>query len=579
MMRYVWLLFLVACSHSPANPDPARYEQIIIVGTNDFHGYLRPVEADFHGQKLLRGGAEWFAGYVRILERKFGDRLVMLDGGDLFQGTMESNASLGKPVVRFYNMLPYRATAVGNHEFDYGPRRKGDPDRLGALKDRMAEAKFPFLQANIFWRKSGRLWRERNLFPTTVFTAGGFKIGVIGLTTTTTPAKTLPQNVAGLEFRDFVEPTRQQAAALRAGGVDLVLIATHEGGEGPNQPLFELLKALPKGTIDAVVAGHHHAIVHEFVLGVPMIQSSTRGLYFGRIDLFVDKRTRKVEPSLTRIHAPTEICGTWFARAESCDMKRAQEEIKRGARPENFLPLRPVHYEGEEVAAALDVRQALTPFFAAADKRKGEVLGHATRDFLALPSRETEVGTLFLDAYRWKFPYAKVAYTNGGGIRRLFTKGPLTYGDLFEVHPFDNFAVAVKLNGRQFRQLVEVGLSGAQSIPIVSGVRIKYHAHDAPTFERDLNGDGKKETWERNRVASLAWEDGRPVRDHEEFWVATNDYLVSGGDNAEHIFGGLPASRKRYIESTQRDMVADYLRAHKGLRLPPTALSRIEALP
>ncbi|MET5012488.1 hypothetical protein AAHH80_35355, partial [Burkholderia pseudomallei] len=80
----------------------------MIVGTNDFHGYLRTVESELGGEKVLIGGAEWFAGHVRILEKKYGDRLVLLDGGDMFQGTMESNLFLGKSVVDFYNLLPYR---------------------------------------------------------------------------------------------------------------------------------------------------------------------------------------------------------------------------------------------------------------------------------------------------------------------------------------------------------------------------------------------------------------------------------------------------------------------------------------
>ena len=116
------ILALFGCSTSPVSlpkitgSDISEYDQLVIVGTNDFHGYLRTIETEISGEKVIQGGAEWFAGYVDILQRKFGDRLVLLDGGDMYQGTIDSNMFLGSSVVEYYNLLPYRALAVGNHE-------------------------------------------------------------------------------------------------------------------------------------------------------------------------------------------------------------------------------------------------------------------------------------------------------------------------------------------------------------------------------------------------------------------------------------------------------------------------------
>lgn len=576
-MRYALLLLaLFSCSHSPqprfeaAIVDPALYDQIVIVGTNDFHGYLKPVETDVSGNKVIVGGAEWFAGYVRILERKFGDRLVLLDGGDIFQGTLESNVFLGKPVVDYYNLLPYRAAAVGNHEFDYGPRRKGGKDRLGAFKDRLAQANFPFVQANIFWKKNGKLWEEKNLYPSVLIEASGYKIGIIGLTTTSTPAKTLPQNVEDLEFRNFLEPTLKEVRSLRERGAELILLAMHEAGEKPGEPLYELLKALPSGTIDAVVSGHTHAAVHENVHGIPVIQSKSRGLYFGRIDLFVNKQTRKPEPHLTRIHDIHWICGTWYKNEEGCDQKNAKDRLAAGtATVTELFPLRKAVYEGEEVAPDLQVRRVLQPYFAKTDLKKKEVLGQAKSDFNWYPSGENQMGFLFLDAFKAAFPYARVVYHNGGGIRRRFFRGALTYGDLYEVHPFDNYALAVKMSGRQLKDLVRVGVSGANTLPAVLGVNVTYFSDDSPVYLRDINGDGKKEQWERDRLASLVWEDsGKEVTDDDELWLATNDYLASGGDNTFHIFDQIRSKDRRYLDSSQRDVVAEYLRKNSNLVLP-----------
>jgi 5'-nucleotidase len=573
-------LFLQACSHGAKAPDAQRYDQLVIVGTNDFHGYLRPVESEFYGSKVIIGGAEWFAGHVRILERKYGDRLVMLDGGDIFQGTIESNSFLGESVMKFYNLLPYRAASVGNHEFDYGPLKRGDKDRLGAIKYLMAGAKFPYVQANIFEKKTGQLWREKNLYPHVIVSAGGYKIGIIGLTTPTTPAKTLPQNVERLEFRDLLQPTLDSIRALKADGVDFIFITTHEGGQHAGEPIYELLKALPKGSIDAVVSGHAHAQVQEFVHGVPVIQSRTRGIYFGRIDLFVDKQSRKIEPSLTKIHDMHWNCGTWFKNEAHCDQKKAKDAISAGkAKPEDYLPLRKVSYEGEEVIPDAKVIEILKPYYQKVDQLKAEKLAVAQSDFDWYESGETQMGFLFLEAFRKKFPRAKVVYLNGGGFRRRFFKGDITYGDLYEVHPFDNFSGMVRISGKALKDLLRVGVSGAQTIPSIWGVKLSYYKKNDPKFARDLNGDGKKELWESDRLASVTWEDGSPVRDEEKFWLATNDYLISGGDNTAHVFDAATGKDRVIIDITQRDTAAEYLRKHKNVKLPAKDEMRIRAIP
>jgi 5'-nucleotidase len=584
-MRYWLLLLLVSCASAPITsgpkkeffPDPELYDRLVVVGTNDFHGYLKPVETDLQGNKVILGGAEWFAGYVRILEEKFGDQLILLDGGDLFQGTMESNLFLGKPVVDYYNLLPYRAAVVGNHEFDYGPRKKNDPDRLGAFKDRMAEANFPFVQANIFWKKSKKLWKEKNLYPSVMIQAGKYKVGVIGLTTISTPAKTLPKNVEKLEFRDFLEPTLNEIKQLRSKGADFILITTHEGGEKPGEPLYELLGKLPSGSVDAVVSGHAHAEVNEMVFNVPVIQSKARGLHFGRIDLFVKKEDRKIDTTLTKIYPMHWICGTWFQNQESCDSKGAKDLLASGKdKIRDLFPLRSPVYEGKVVQPDLSVRAILEPYFAQTEEKKKEKLGVAQVDFEYLPSGENQMGFLFLEAFQDAFPYAKVIFHNGGGIRRKFFKGDITYGDLYEVHPFDNFAVAVKMKGKQLKDLVRLGVSGANSIPAVRGVKVTYFGDEDQKYLRDVNNDGKKENWERNRLDSLLWEKTlEPVKDEEEFWLATNDYLASGGDNTAHVFGSIPETQRKYLDLTQRDVVAEYLRRNPNLPLPRKEEMRI----
>ena len=65
---------------------------------------------------------------------------LILDAGDLFTGTPIADVSRGRAVIDVMNAIGYDAVAVGNHEFDYG---------IDTLRDRIREADFPFLSANI----------------------------------------------------------------------------------------------------------------------------------------------------------------------------------------------------------------------------------------------------------------------------------------------------------------------------------------------------------------------------------------------------------------------------------------------
>ena len=63
-------------------------------------------------------------------------------------------------MIRAYNQLGYAGTAIGNHEFDFGPvgpavLAKAEEDPRGALKARAAEATFPFLVTNIVDTQTG----------------------------------------------------------------------------------------------------------------------------------------------------------------------------------------------------------------------------------------------------------------------------------------------------------------------------------------------------------------------------------------------------------------------------------------
>ena len=264
-------------------PPPAI--TISIVGTNDLHGHI---------EALPRLGG--YLANLRAARARDGGGVVLLDAGDMFQGTLESNLNEGAAVVRAYNALAYDAAAVGNHEFDFGPvgpatapRGPGDDPR-GALKARAAEARFPFLAANLFDAATGAPPAWPNFAGTKLIERAGLKIGMIGLANAGTAFITLPANFAGLRALPLAPVVVDAAKDLRHRGAHAVVVVAHVGGScgrvdadndlascKSDSEIFDLARALPAGTVDAIVAGHTHAGIAHRVAGVPIIEAYDKG--------------------------------------------------------------------------------------------------------------------------------------------------------------------------------------------------------------------------------------------------------------------------------------------------------------
>src|SRR4051812_9894789 len=221
----------VACSHpSPPHQRIAPVAKkgartITIIGTNDLHGALDRLPL--------------FAGFVanlRAARAADGGGVVLVDAGDLFQGTLESNLAEGADVIRAYNELGYTASAIGNHEFDYGPEGAPviasgpDQDPRGALKARVSEAKFPFLVTNILDAQSGQRIKWPNMPASTLVEVAGTEIGILGASTESTPYTTMTQNFAGLKMGiPTAKYITDEARALRARGAQVVVLTMHIG--------------------------------------------------------------------------------------------------------------------------------------------------------------------------------------------------------------------------------------------------------------------------------------------------------------------------------------------------------------
>ncbi|HET7608893.1 MAG TPA: 5'-nucleotidase C-terminal domain-containing protein [Gammaproteobacteria bacterium] len=476
-----------ACAFVSAAAAAAERVTLSIVGTNDLHGRFMTDERG-------RGGLAVLGGYVdnlRAARAADGGGVLVLDAGDTFQGGIESNLAEGLMIVDAYNAIGYTALAVGNHDFDYGPvdprepaalwlprHVRGEPigDVQGALKAAAARAHFPFLAANIVDAASGKPVSWPNVAPSALVEVAGVRVGLVGTITETGLKQTLAAHVVGLETRPLAPTIAAEARALRERGADIVVLATHAGGwcgetADPHDlascddgsEIFKLARELPRGTLQAIVAGHTHGTVAHFVNGVPIISVPNFGGQFGRVDLTVDTARREV--ASVRIHEPQAVCTRVEPRSGEC-----------AAAPGGVA----AEYEGRPVIASAAVAAAIEPERKRVLALRAEPLGAVADAPLARGAGlDGTLGNLFAEALLAVVPDADVALGYGagrGGLRADLAEGPVTFGQAYDVFPFDNRITRVALTGAQLTRVIAAQLplwiDGRRGLPGLAGLRV-----------------------------------------------------------------------------------------------------------
>ena len=475
----------LAGAAAAAQPGVVRLD---ILAVNDFHGAL--------AAEGKNPGAAALASFLKAERAKNPAGTLIISAGDMFQGTPDSNLLHGKTVVEFMNAVGFDAMALGNHEFDWG---------LDVLKERMAQAAFPMVAANILDKGSGG--RAELVPPYVILERAGIRIAVVGFTTPDTAVTTNPRNVKDFVFADPAATLKALVPELKARGADIIVALAHLAsypGEAPGDEA-DNLAAAAGGDLAAVVSGHSHQGVADNDV-MPVVQ----GYYNGRSVAAV----RIVYGAASR-----HVLG---ATAAVMDV------------PPGLIP-------DKQVAAIVAASQSeIAPV-------KGLVLGRAEA---ALPHdrfRLSPLGQWATDAMR-QAARADIALCNGGGLRAGLAAGPVTLGDMYAVMPFDNDLSVAEMTGAQVLAALEYGIANAKfGMLQFSGLRVEFRAA-APYGQR---------------VAAVALADGSPLQADKVYRVAVSDFLVAGGDGYDMVKA---AARHVNTFLTLRDALAEAVRKAGAIR-------------
>jgi 5'-nucleotidase / UDP-sugar diphosphatase len=402
--KVISLTQLAGTTLRPTQPPGDGTASLTILYTDDEHGWMA-------GKKDGSGAAEMM-GLWRALEGYGTDEsLLVLSGGDNWTGPAISTWFDGQGMVETMNAMDYDASAVGNHDFDFG---------LDQLKARIVEAGFPFLSANLRDKTTGNVPTDLGIQPYTLVDVGSLRVGIIGLSTLSTPLTTNPVNLERFKFIDYATALREFVPEMRSSGAELVIVIAHVCPE----ELTSLAQEVKDLNIPFMGGGHCH-----------------------------NSYSRQTGNTVIQVGGG-DMAGYAYTRLSVDVSNEKITIIDYGLRKNTGGDA------DAEIAAIIHNWQTKT------DNELDKEIGYLENE---VPEGSREMQALITESWLVGYPNADIAMTNLGGLRDDLPSGNLTLAHIISMLPFDNYLIEVKLTGKQ----IEKVLHDAGKEPAIGGMKWK----------------------------------------------------------------------------------------------------------
>ena len=417
-------------SNDSVTPCTENVCKLTILHTNDTHGRFWHNDKGEYGMAAQKTLVERLRGEAKAA----GSEVLVLSGGDVNTGVPESDLQDAEPDFMAMNSIRYDTMAVGNHEFD---------NPLTILEKQREWAQFPMISANIYDKASGKRYFD----PYKVFKLeNGLKVAVLGLTTEDTAQLVDPNNVQTLEFRDPTTEAAKLGKQIRdSKEANLVLAITHmghyeNGQHGSNAPGdVEMARALPAGTLDAIIGGHSQN---------PVCMEP------GTPDKYAD-----FKPGDDCL--PDQQNGTWIMQAHEWGkyVGRAQFDYQNGKLTLTQYDLIPVNLKDadgafiqEEITKDPELYNTLLTYQEKGQQELGVVIGSTDGvldgERANVRNKQTNLGRLITTATAEKLG-TDFGIVNSGGVRASIAAGDISYRDVLTVHPFGNTVNKATMSGSE----------------------------------------------------------------------------------------------------------------------------------
>jgi 2',3'-cyclic-nucleotide 2'-phosphodiesterase (5'-nucleotidase family)/predicted AlkP superfamily phosphohydrolase/phosphomutase len=436
-----------------------RYATGQLLAINDVHGNLTgkglTYSDPYTGTKDAAGGLATLAADLKTAKAADPRNTVTIEAGDMVGASPpESGLLRDKPTLDALNKMGIDVGTLGNHEFD-----RGVPEMLRQVNGGQStidpsidfeKLNFPVVDANVISDSTGKPL----LKPYTIKQINGVPVAFIGATTITTPSIVTTGGTSGVHFTDEATAVNGVVHQLQHQGINAFVAVIHEGGSQSNYPvgtvngrIDDIAKNLDPA-VSVVISGHSHTVIDTRVNNTLVIQASSYTRAYDEVHLLLDKHARTI------VTAWGSVQPAWH-----------------NTPPASTDPSAPAVKSDPAVQKIVDA--AVTRTNPITQRVINTAAAPVSSDKDA--AGESPAGDLIADSQR---TYAKtqLAFVNTGSVRAGLSAGPVTYGDLFTMQPFqDDYVDTFTLTGAQVWALLGQQLaSGTGGIMQVSGLHFSY---------------------------------------------------------------------------------------------------------
>jgi len=487
MKRSISIFLLAALLFSffafPGAAFASQTVRLQLLVTSDLHGWFLPYNYTLNTPNA-KGSLAQVATAVDALRD---ENTLVIDAGDIGAGNSSEVFAHEKqfPMILAMNEIGYDYAAPGNHDFNYGKE---------FLLSRIDQGGGKLLCGNVYKEDGTTLGQSYDIVE-----KSGVKIGLIGMVTPNIKIWDA-KNLEGWTVTDPVEETKKCIAELR-DKVDVLVAVTHMDVENelgtPNSGVRALAEACPE--LDMIIAGHGHKKIDDMVInGVPIIENANNAQTLAQVII-----------NMKNTGSGWEI-----------------ECIDRAL-------LAMADYEPKE-----ELCEKLKPYHDIAVKNADIVIGVLDSDYLAKPDEMKGIRTSWVEDSGMidlignamlHYCDAKIAAASTGTYDANLYRGDICNCDVARLYTYENALTELKMNGSQLKTWMEWSAEFYNTVK-EGDLTVSFNENKrlyqcdffcGVNYEIDISKEAGA------RIQNLTWPDGTPVKDDEEFIVATSDYRAS----------------------------------------------------
>ena len=532
-------------------------KDLVINAFSDFHGALDYTKSTAAGKDTYTSGSPVMAAIFNSARSAYTSTFTFSSGDNWGAAPPLSTVFDEMPSVEALNQMGVDVSTFGNHEHDRP---------LSHVNQTIAGSNYRWVVSN--YSSLSELTASNTngvkTLPWTIVERGGVKVGVIGMNTPETKDVTFPGYLGNIEIGDFLgtnnagAATRTQVltaiADARKAGADVVVSLVHEGFSqfnaetGVAEGRLLDIAGLLKGS-DVVLGGHSHLRYGSIVSNKLVAQTTNAGAIYNNVHVCVDAAKRKTIGTRLEQKTPA-IAVTAGTALASVGLNQTALDSIAGYKANLAVKYNQVIGQIADVApnggspqVQRNYETALGDYIADRLREKmgtqiAIINGGGIRDML--PAK-TWVPT-DTSIVRPSWTSLQPGYTTSNGPWKVTSSGPytLTVGDVATVLPFGNTAATTTITGADVWAALENGVSliasGAGRFPQVSGLKFTFDMSKAANT---------------GRVTVVTLTDGTPIPNSTDvtYTLATNDFMVAGGDGFT-MFGGLAKAKTRDVLET-----------------------------